>query len=149
MDASGAQDEGAAGGRRSRGVLIPRRWCQLATMLRIARGRRQQARLSGETTKETVKTIARGMPGETGATVVTNSCVLFFTHEAAGATGARHSLRPLQEGPKVARAKLARVTRRDGGGVAFPRVVAQLSAYPSPLRGGSASNVSRGGGIPP
>src|SRR5258707_2307966 len=41
------------------------------------------------------KTIARGMPGETGVTVVTNSCVCFFTHEAAGASAARHSLRPL------------------------------------------------------
>src|SRR6266403_451733 len=41
------------------------------------------------------KTIARGMPGETGVTVVTNSCVCFFTHEAAGALGIRHSLRPL------------------------------------------------------
>jgi hypothetical protein len=35
------------------------------------------------------------MPGETGVTVVTNSCVCFFTHEAAGALSARHSLRPL------------------------------------------------------
>src|ERR1700674_3213102 len=35
------------------------------------------------------------MPGETGATVVTNSCVLLFTHEAAGALCARHSPRPL------------------------------------------------------
>jgi len=41
------------------------------------------------------KTIARGMPGRSGVTVVTNSCVCFFTHEAAGALGIRHSLRPL------------------------------------------------------
>src|SRR5258705_2844822 len=41
------------------------------------------------------KTIARGMPGRSGVTVVTNSCVCFFTHEAAGALSARHSLRPL------------------------------------------------------
>jgi hypothetical protein len=41
------------------------------------------------------KTIARGMPGRSGVTVVTNSCVCFFTHEAAGALGTRHSLRPL------------------------------------------------------
>ncbi len=32
---------------------------------------------------------------ESGVTVVTNSCVCFFTHEAAGALGIRHSLRPL------------------------------------------------------
>src|SRR5258706_16124499 len=41
------------------------------------------------------KTIARGMPGDSGVTVVTNSCVCFFTHEAAGALSSRHSLRPL------------------------------------------------------
>src|SRR5258707_6978377 len=42
------------------------------------------------------KTIARGMPGETGVTVVTTLvCLFFITHEAAGASSARHSLRPL------------------------------------------------------
>ena len=40
------------------------------------------------------KTIARGMPGRSGVTVVT-TLVCFFTHEAAGALSARHSLRPL------------------------------------------------------
>ena len=37
------------------------------------------------------KTIARGMPGRSGVTVVTNSCVCFFTHEAAGASSASQS----------------------------------------------------------
>src|SRR5712672_679193 len=42
------------------------------------------------------KAIARGMPGETGVTVVTTLvCLFFITHEAAGASSARHSLRPL------------------------------------------------------
>ncbi len=42
------------------------------------------------------KTIARGMPGETGVTVVTTLVCLFsFACEAAGALDARHSLRPL------------------------------------------------------
>src|SRR5258706_11697944 len=44
------------------------------------------------------KTIARGMPGRSGVTVVTTLVCLFFTHEAAGALGARHSLRPLISG---------------------------------------------------
>jgi hypothetical protein len=36
------------------------------------------------------------MPGETGVTVVTTLvCLFFITHEAAGASSARHSLRPL------------------------------------------------------
>src|SRR6267143_6458294 len=42
------------------------------------------------------KTIARGMPGRSGVTVVTTLvCLFFITHEAAGASSARHSLRPL------------------------------------------------------
>src|SRR5712675_750001 len=41
------------------------------------------------------KTIARGMPGETGVTVVTMLvCLFYFACEAAGASCARHSLRP-------------------------------------------------------
>src|SRR5882757_3816359 len=51
--------------------------------------------ITGESTKETVKTIARGMPGDPGVTVVTNARVLYPTRAAAGALGARHSLRPL------------------------------------------------------
>jgi len=47
-------------------------------------------------TKETVKTIARGMPGDPGVTVVTMLvCFFYFAHKAAGALSARHSLRPL------------------------------------------------------
>src|SRR5260221_3998883 len=42
------------------------------------------------------KTIARGMPGETGVTVVTMLvCLFYFACEAAGASSARHSLRHL------------------------------------------------------
>ena len=67
-------------GRRSRVVLTPRRWRQLATMLCIARGWWQQARLTREITKETVKTIARGMPGVSGVTVVTTLVCFFISH---------------------------------------------------------------------
>jgi hypothetical protein len=51
VDAFGAQDECANSGRRSRGVLISRRWYQLATMLRIARGWWQESPITRETTK--------------------------------------------------------------------------------------------------
>jgi hypothetical protein len=43
------------------------------------------------------KTIARGMPGVSGVTVVTNARVYYTPRAAAGASGARHSLRPLIE----------------------------------------------------
>jgi hypothetical protein len=61
------------------------------------RGRRwQKSPVTGESTKETVKTIAQGMPGDSGVTVVTMLvCFFYFAREAAGAAGARHSLRPL------------------------------------------------------
>src|SRR5882757_11486297 len=41
------------------------------------------------------KTIARGMPGDPGVTVVTNARAFYTTRAAAGASSARHSLRPL------------------------------------------------------
>jgi hypothetical protein len=69
--------------------------------------------VTGESTKETVKTIARGMPGESGVTVVTNSRVFYTTREAAGASGARHSLRPLEREGGTSRPSLARNLRRD------------------------------------
>jgi hypothetical protein len=40
--------------------------------------------VTGESTKETVKTIAQGMPGDSGVTVVTNACAFYTTHAAAG-----------------------------------------------------------------
>ena len=58
----------------------------------------KQARSPGSA-EETVKTIARGMPGDSGVTVVTTlACSFYFTCEAAGALSARHSLRPLLGG---------------------------------------------------
>jgi hypothetical protein len=41
-------------------------------------------------------------------TVVTNSCAFYFAREAAGALGARHSLRPLMFRERDVPAKLAR-----------------------------------------
>ena len=52
------------------------------------------------------KTIARGMPGFSGVTVVTNACAFYTPHAAAGASSARHSLRPL-----ISRAGHFRTTR--------------------------------------
>ena len=66
----------------------------------------KKARLTGESTKEAVKTIARGMPGETGVTVVTTLvCSFHFACEAAGASRARHSLRPLMLGETVGKTR--------------------------------------------
>jgi hypothetical protein len=70
--------------------------------------------VAGESTKETVKTIARGMPGVSGVTVVTTLvCSFYFACEAAGASSARHSLRPLIWRRRQFIAKLAQIMRRE------------------------------------
>jgi len=55
------------------------------------------------------------MPGEPGGPVVTNSCVFYFTHEAAGAAGTRHSPRPPWR--RVVEAQLGRIAPRERGRV--------------------------------
>src|SRR5579872_7520390 len=83
-------------------------------MLRIARGWWQKSPVTRESAKETVKTIARGMPGRTGVTVVTMLvCLFYFAYEAAGALVARHSLRPLARGKGFLQ-RLGHVVPREG-----------------------------------
>jgi hypothetical protein len=78
-----------------------------------------KARLSGETTKETVKTIARGMPDVFGVTVVTYSVCFFHLHprlRARRAPGIPCALiflgRTMLQNPGV-------LTPREGKGVAY------------------------------
>ncbi len=70
-------------GRRSRVVLMPRRWHQI--------GERQLspmtgARKPGPRGERAIsrKTIARGMPGVSGVTVVTNACAFYHTTRGCG-----------------------------------------------------------------
>jgi hypothetical protein len=86
MDASGATDEGAClRTAKSRGPDAP----TLASSLAGRNSREMTvARKPGHRGERAIsrKTIARGMPGVSGVTVVTNACVLFiFAHKAAGA----------------------------------------------------------------
>jgi hypothetical protein len=86
MDAVGAADESAdKRTAKSCGPDAP----TLASSRRkqFRRRRWQKSPVTGESTKETVKTIAQGMLGVSGEPVVTNSCVfLLFTREAMGAS---------------------------------------------------------------
>jgi hypothetical protein len=94
MDAGGATDESASSRTvKSCGPDTP----MLVSSWRkkFRRRRWQESPVAEESAEETVKTIARGMPGDSGVTVVTNSCAFYLAHEAAGASGARHSLCPL------------------------------------------------------
>jgi hypothetical protein len=62
-------------------VLTPRCWRQVRGTLR---GRRwQESPVAGESTKETVKTIARGMPGDFRCDL-TNACALYHYHCTRG-----------------------------------------------------------------
>jgi hypothetical protein len=59
----------------------------------------KKARSPGRVRRKPLKPFARGMPGDAGVTVVTMLvCSFYFACEAAGASSARHSLRPLPEG---------------------------------------------------
>ncbi len=79
------QTTSAQGGRRSRVVPTPRRWCQIGGAIR--RRRWQTSPVTGESAKETVKTIVQETPGKPGEPVVTTLvCFLSFAREAAGAT---------------------------------------------------------------
>src|SRR6266852_3161759 len=61
---------------------------------RSAKRRWQKSPVTGESTKETVKTIVQGMPGDAVYPWLLTR-VLFVAHAASGATRIRHSLRPL------------------------------------------------------
>jgi hypothetical protein len=100
VDAVMREDEAHQCGRRSRGVLIPRRWYQACGDRR--RRRRQQARLSGETTKETVKTIRAGNAGMFRRTCGDLLVCFFHLHARLRVRlSTRHSLRPLFSGRTI------------------------------------------------
>src|SRR6267378_6723178 len=57
----------------------------------------KRARSPGRARRKPLKPLRAGMPGDPGATVVTTLvCYQHTAHEAAGATGTRHSPRPLR-----------------------------------------------------
>src|ERR1019366_3718819 len=66
------------------------------------------------------------MPGDSGVTVVTNARVTYTPRAAAGASGARHSLRPLMAKGGIFPAKLAR--RRGEIAKLCPRSCLKLEA---------------------
>jgi hypothetical protein len=79
-------------------VLTPRRRRQALRNFSRSDGDKK-ARSPGRVRNKPLKPIARGMPGVSGVTVVTILvCFLPFAHEAAGASSARHSLRPPFQG---------------------------------------------------
>src|SRR5438045_621450 len=120
----GRADERCCCGRRSRVVLTPRRRRQvLRRRSRPDRKRISHIRkatvtrkpITGEITKEAVKTIARGMPGCSGEPVVTTSCAFYFLHARLRVHRAPGIPCALSRGWLMA--QLGRFTPRDRGGV--------------------------------
>src|SRR6266481_2789564 len=89
------------------------------------------------------KTIARGMPGDFRCDRGDYARVfVFITHEAAGASGARHSLRPLISRGREIQANLARKPRRDREAVSVGGCCLKCEAVRSSLRGAQATKQS-------
>ena len=62
-----------------------------------------KARSPGRARRKPLKPSRAGMPGDSGATVVTNARAYYSTRAAAGASGTRHSPRPLLGGAQLGR----------------------------------------------
>jgi hypothetical protein len=87
-------------GWRSRVVLTPRRWRQVGES-NFTNDGGKQARSPRRARRKPLKPLRAGMPGDPGATVVTNARAIYSTRAAAGATGTRHSPRPLFRGGRI------------------------------------------------
>src|SRR6476469_413269 len=73
------------------------------------------------------KTIARGMPGNSGVPVVTTLvCFFYFAREAMGALGTRHSLRPLLSEARTDLAQLGHLAPRERGVVSEVRATGSI-----------------------
>jgi hypothetical protein len=95
----------------------------------------QESPVTRESPKQPLTPSRAGMPGDSGATVVTNARATYSTRAAAGASGTRHSPRPL--GGRI-HASLGRNASRECEGVfdeygraTLPAVIARESGRSS------------------
>jgi hypothetical protein len=94
MDADGAADESAVS--RTAKSYGPDASTLASSWRETADDGDKKARSPGRVRRKPLKPLRAGMPGDPGATVVTTLvCYQHNAHEAAGATGTRHSPRPL------------------------------------------------------
>jgi hypothetical protein len=113
VDAKAATDERGFGGRRSRVVLAPRCWRQVARKCpRDDGGKTAGHRGEREVSR---KTIAQGRPDASAEPVCSCACsCAHFAHETAGAARTRSSLRPLFSKRAELDENLGRTTPREG-----------------------------------
>src|ERR1019366_3285649 len=107
MDAVAPKTDGANCGRRSRVVLTPRRRRQVGERNFTDDGDKQ-ARSPGRARNRLLKPLRAGMPGDPGATVVTNSCATYTL---------RTRLR-VQRAPGIPHALLGRIVHVQSGRLA-------------------------------
>ena len=92
---------------------------------KFAERRWQKSPVTGESTKDTVKTIVQGMPADAVCPWLLTR-VLFYAHAASGATRIRHSLRPLC---------FSRVVCLNNSDAFVPRECRRVSQHTPSLRG--------------
>ena len=96
-------------------VLTPRRWRQVGGSIPLATVTRKPDHRGDHVISR--KTIARGMPGDAGEPVVTNSYALLFCMRGCGRIERPAFPAPSEVQMALPPAKLARSARRDRGGV--------------------------------
>ena len=91
-------------------VLTPRRWRQAGERNFTGDGGKK-ARSPRRARRKPLKPLRGECRAFSGVTVVTNARVYYTTRAAAGASGARHSLRPLISEGRIFPARLGRMRR--------------------------------------
>jgi hypothetical protein len=91
VDAACQRTNDIACGRRSRVVLTPRRWRQVlekqASCRLLGDDGGKKARSPGRARNKPLKPSRAGMPGDPGATVVTNACAFYHCARGCGCIG--------------------------------------------------------------
>ena len=133
-------DERRDRGRRSRVVLTPRRWRQVGEDGRSFSWHRagdgdKKARSPRRARRKPLKPLRRKCRDVSGGPVVTNARAFYTTRAAAGASSARHFLRPQYFG-RTNFARLGRMLSREREAVFFLTL---------PLRGEGRLRSRRGG----
>ena len=114
-------------GRKRRVVLAPRRWCQVRErkLSRVTVAKEPEHRGERAIIR---KTIAWGMPGESGVTCMLVCAFYSILHTRPwGASSARHSLRPFRGSGDRSQAKLAQTHAARMRRCALPSLRAQRS----------------------
>ena len=110
VDAEGAQDESTC--KRTAKSCGPDASTPASSLRKVtfAGDGDKQARSPGRARRKPLKPLRGECRVFSGVTVVTMlACLFYFTCKAAGASSARHSLRPLNFGGRTFRVKLARM----------------------------------------